>query len=178
MDGEIGGASRHDLCMILRALTAALAIAAVTAPATASAAPSAKLPATARAALETGRSYWGALPCGGRVVVALQRPAAPGVDRAATAWVTFDSALGKNDLAAPAGTYGNCTIAFARSRWPTTASLNEDWDMFCLTMIHELGHLLGHAHDLAPRSVMAPVFTDRSAVPQACRAARPSRAAR
>ena len=28
MDGEIGGASRHDLCMILRALTAALAIAA------------------------------------------------------------------------------------------------------------------------------------------------------
>jgi hypothetical protein len=174
--------------MVLRVLAAAVVIAAAATPAAAAGQPAArasstarpaaaagKLPTTARAALDTGRRYWGVLPCGGNVRVVLQRSWAPGVDHAADAWVTFDSSLGANNLVAPADTYGRCTIAFARTRWPTSASLQQDWDMFCLTMIHELGHLLGHEHDLAPRSVMAPVFTDRSAVPQICRSARPRR---
>ena len=169
--------------MVLRLLAAAAVIAAVAAPAAGAqpvavprpAAAGTPLPATARAALDSGRRYWGQLPCGGQVRVVLQRPWAPGVDHAADAWVTFDSSLGANNLAAPAATYGRCTIAFSRSRWPTTASLRQDWDMFCLTMVHELGHLLGRQHDLAPGSVMAPVFTDGSAVPLACRWARPRR---
>ena len=38
--------------------------------------------------------------------------------------------------------------------------------MVCTTMTHELGHLLGHVHDDIHGSVMAPVFTDYSSVPQ------------
>jgi hypothetical protein len=48
-----------------------------------------------------------------------------------------------------------------------------DWNMFCLTVVHEMGHLLGHPHSLAPGSVMAPVFTGESSVPSICRAERP-----
>jgi hypothetical protein len=56
--------------------------------------------------------------------------------------------------------------------------MREDSDMSCLTMTHELGHLLGRPHDLAPGSVMAPIFTDHSSVPRMCRAARSDRSRR
>ena len=84
------------------------------------------------------------MPCNGKIKVQSLRPLAPGVDPATDAWVTFDSPLGANNLAAPASTYTNCTISFARWRWQTAASMRADWGIFCTTMIHEYGHLLGH----------------------------------
>jgi hypothetical protein len=134
----------------------------------------ARLAARDPAALATtlAERYWSAVPCGGRVTVLSAQPLPAGTDASTDAWVTFASPLGANDLQAPASTYTACTISLARWQWPTRARQAADWNMLCLTVVHELGHLLGHPHSLAPGSVMAAVFTDEENVPAICRESR------
>jgi Matrixin len=119
-------------------------------------------------AANLAKRYWHAVPCGGRVTVRAIQPLPPGLEATTDGWVTFQSSLGPDDLEAPAASYTNCTISLARWQWPDRLEMASDWNMFCLTMIHEMGHLLGHAHSLAPGSVMAPVFIDESDVPPIC----------
>jgi predicted nucleic acid-binding Zn ribbon protein len=167
-----------------RMLSTAGLLVALVLPATATAARStrapahvavqAKAPTTLAAVTWVGERYWRAVPCGGKVTVVAKQSLAAGADPATDAWVTFDSSMGANNLAAPAASYTNCTIALARWRWPTATSMRDDWDMLCATMAHEMGHLLGHVHDATPGSIMAPVFTDASSVPELCRAMRPA----
>ena len=138
----------------------------------------AKAPSPVSLATAVALRYWGVAPCKGQIEVLAKRPLPAGVDATSDAWVTFDSPRGANNLAAPASSYSNCTVGFARWRWRTSVSMRKDWDMFCTTMIHELGHLLGKAHDSTLGNVMVPVFADHSSVPQICRATRPSRSIR
>jgi hypothetical protein len=167
------GARRHAYGMLKSFLLAATVIATLTiVPATAAANTRTTSP-IARAASIAER-YWGEVPCHGQVRILVQQhsPAALGADT--DAWVLFSSSLGANNLAAPASSYRNCRIALGTYRWPTAASFVQDWDMMCMTMTHEVGHLLGHVHVTTPGNVMNPVFTNYEDEPQLCRTDRPA----
>lgn len=125
-------------------------------------------PVTTAAAI--AERFWGAIPCDGQITVVAGSPLAPGLAPGTDGWVTFNSSLGADNLDAPASTYSACTISLAHWQWANWTAMEGDWGMFCLTVTHEMGHLLGHKHTLRPGSVMNPVFTNDSDVPAICNA--------
>jgi len=122
------------------------------------------------AATAIAERYWGAVPCAGQIKIIADSPLAPGLDPSTDGWVTFDSSLGADNLSAPPSTYTGCTITLAHWQWATWTDMERDWGMFCLTVTHEMGHLLGRPHSSKPGSVMAPVFTSDANVPAPCHA--------
>lgn len=167
-------------CLLLTILALAVAPAIVASPASASSGPTAsshrpqarlasavsRNPVTTALAIAEG--YWGAVPCAGQIALVANRPLAPGLDQTTDGWGTFNSSLGTDNVGAPAASYSSCTISLAHWRWPSPIAMEQDWGIFCLTVIHETGHLLGHKHSLTPGSVMAPVFTSSVNVPPVC----------
>lgn len=168
--------------MAARLFTAAAILVVMVSPATAAGATAARPAArpTSPIALATSiaESYWGVVPCHGHINIIVDQPIPTLLQHDSDAWVTFGSSLGANNPAAPAATYTNCTVALGNHRWPTAASMTQDWDMLCMTMTHEFGHLLGHVHNTAPGNVMNPVFLNYSSEPLLCRTDRPSGAGR
>jgi hypothetical protein len=156
------------------AIIAVIAILTAVPTATATASQASTAP-SATAAASIANRFWGTVPCGGKYRILTQQSVPSNlVQHDADAWVTFNSSLGANNLSAPASTYTNCVVHLGRYRWPTVASMTQDWDMLCMTMTHELGHLLGHPHNTTPGNVMNPVFTNYSSEPQLCRTDRPN----
>jgi matrixin len=125
-------------------------------------------PVTTAAAI--AERFWGAVPCDGQIKIVADSPLASGLQAGTDAWVTFNSSLGADNLDAPASSYAACTITLAHWQWANWTAMEGDWGMFCLTVTHEMGHLLGHKHTLRAGSVMNPVFTDDSDVPAICNA--------
>ena len=63
-----------------------------------------------RIALGVAETYWGATPCAGAIAVTAASRVPIGMAPDTDAWVTFDSSLGADNLAAPASTYAACKI--------------------------------------------------------------------
>ncbi len=123
------------------------------------------------AAKTIAERFWGATPCGGQIRIIADRKLAAGLEPRTDGWVTFNSAFGANNLNAPASSYTDCTISLAHWQWGTWTEMESDWGMFCLTITHEMGHLLGYKHTPRSGSVMNPVFTNDADVPSACHSA-------
>lgn len=139
---------RHPIGALLAYLALALA------PAAASAAAAQGAPQrwpTDGPAFQTARqvavAHWGIDPCAGNVALSWGR--LPPGENAVAGWTN------------PFGDYGDgahntgCTVVFNTEQdW--------DWGKLCTIVVHELGHLAGHAHSADPDDVMFADYLGRN----------------
>lgn len=90
-------------------------------------------------AQQIARTHWGYDPCQGQVAIT---------------WTTMpDTINAQSTWANPTDAYNNstqnmdCSIQF-------NDAISWDWNRFCTVLVHEYGHLTGHAHSPDPADVM------------------------
>src|SRR4051794_4357121 len=100
--------------------------------------------AAMQSAETVAQSYWDAQPCGGDVSIKWTDQAPD--TNAVSSWVNPSSAYDN-----PTQNF-NCEVDFNRD-------IGFDWARFCTVLVHEFGHLTGHAHSPDPSDVMAAYYT-------------------
>ena len=148
----------------MRALVAALVTASLVPVASATAAtPAERFPADGpdmSRAFAIGVGFWKTSPCGGQV--ALRWGSLEAGTRAEASWLNYEDAW-----ANPAGNF-DCAITF-------NAAMPFEWADLCTTVVHEMGHLLGHrhtddAHNVMHHSAVSPLPECGGTQPRARRA--------
>jgi Matrixin len=90
------------------------------------------------------QGHWGAVPCEGNVAYTWQ--GLEPLTNARASWSNPTSAWGN------AAANFECEVVF-------NTIAQYDFPMLCTVMTHEIGHLLGHAHDEAPGRLMSAIYT-------------------
>lgn len=142
MDGTRRKSRTTNSLLARRAASLALAACALIGAAPAQADPATDFAAGTAgfaAADQIARDYWQATPCAGQVAV-VWMPLAPSTN----ATSTWTNPVGQYDAPDQNAT---CQITF-------NAALTWDWTRFCSILVHEYGHLVGHAHSPDEHDVM------------------------
>jgi len=96
-------------------------------------------------AVERAEQYWGHKPCGGEVTVTTEAFSAQERAEELSAYVSFQTPSGLDDLAADPASYSQCVVHLSRAEFPSWEEDDEDFPELCQLMTHELGHFEGYS---------------------------------